>query len=282
MFWMRETVSSLWKLQAALGYVILLWMKFFSLAMFLFHSGVHETSLRKFVCQDCGMAFAWKSTYVKHTVQFHSSTPPAILSCSEPGCGKEYKSLSQLQVITHEILKYRTFINWINLFLRKEHVKRDHKLIRRFNCEECNKQFYKAHDLLVHKRTHSKEKPYMCGTCGKSFSHISHVIRHEKSHNNIRPYTCPVCKKSFTQATVLRAHRYNSIMPIVTILKSIILFIYFKTEVKNALKTRKVKKGVSQVHNNERIVLFRENKFILMKNSVTILYHIHTLWPFFF
>ncbi|XP_046451342.1 zinc finger protein 70-like isoform X2 [Daphnia pulex] len=149
------------------------------------HWGVHETSLRKFECKECGMAFAWKSTYVKHTMQFHSSEPPIVMSCNEPDCGKEYKSLSQLQ----------------------EHIKRDHQMIRRFSCDECNKQFYKAHDLLVHKRTHSKEKPYMCGTCGKSFSHISHVIRHEKSHNNIRPHTCPVCHKSFTQATVLRAHR---------------------------------------------------------------------------
>ncbi|XP_057371420.1 zinc finger protein ZFP2-like [Daphnia carinata] len=149
------------------------------------HWGVHETSLRKFQCKECGMAFAWKSTYVKHTMQFHSPEPRTILSCSEPDCKKEYKSLSQLQ----------------------EHIKRDHYMIRRFTCEECNKQFYKAHDLLVHKRTHSKDKPYMCGTCGKSFSHISHVIRHEKSHNNIRPHTCPVCRKSFTQATVLRAHR---------------------------------------------------------------------------
>ncbi|EFX88730.1 hypothetical protein DAPPUDRAFT_41368 [Daphnia pulex] len=139
-----------------------------------------------FECKECGMAFAWKSTYVKHTMQFHSSEPPIVMSCNEPDCGKEYKSLSQLQ----------------------EHIKRDHQMIRRFSCDECNKQFYKAHDLLVHKRTHSKEKPYMCGTCGKSFSHISHVIRHEKSHNNIRPHTCPVCHKSFTQATVLRAHRY--------------------------------------------------------------------------
>ncbi|KAI9564634.1 hypothetical protein GHT06_008375 [Daphnia sinensis] len=149
------------------------------------HWGVHETSLRKFECKECGMAFAWKSTYVKHTMQFHSPESRTILSCSEPDCEKEYKSLSQLQ----------------------EHIKRDHHMIRRFTCEECNKQFYKAHDLLVHKRTHSKDKPYMCGTCGKSFSHISHVIRHEKSHNNIRPHTCPLCRKSFTQASVLRAHR---------------------------------------------------------------------------
>lgn len=149
------------------------------------HWGVHETSLRKFECKECGMAFAWKSTYVKHTIQFHSPEPRTIVSCSEPDCEKEYKSQSQLQ----------------------EHIKRDHHMIRRFTCEECNKQFYKAHDLLVHKRTHSKDKPYMCGTCGKSFSHVSHVIRHEKSHNNIRPHTCPLCRKSFTQATVLRAHR---------------------------------------------------------------------------
>lgn len=150
------------------------------------HWGVHETSLRKFECEDCGTSFAWKSTYMKHRSQFHSTLPqPVTHRCQELECNKEYKSITQLQ----------------------EHVKRDHRMIRKFECDECKKQFYKAHDLLVHKRTHSKEKPYICGTCGKAFSHLSHVIRHEKSHNNIRPYTCPICKKSFTQSSVLKAHR---------------------------------------------------------------------------
>lgn len=91
-------------------------------------------------------------------------------------------------------------------------------MIRRFSCDECNKQFYKAHDLSVHKRTHSKEKPYMCGTCGRAFSHVSHVIRHEKSHNNIRSFTCPVCFETFAQGNLLKAHRYRMILTLLRII----------------------------------------------------------------
>ncbi len=141
---------------------------------------------------------------MKHQTHFHSSDPPSILRCNETGCKKEYKSLVQLQVkISISIL---LFIS-INLIFIQEHVKRDHRMIRRFECSECNKQFYKSHDLLVHKRTHSQEKPYICGQCGKAFAHLSHVIRHERSHSNIRPHQCKICLKSFTQATVLRTHK---------------------------------------------------------------------------
>ena len=74
-------------------------------------AGVHETSLRKFECNVCGMSFAWKSTYAKHLAHNHTSSPPSKITCSESGCGKQYKSLSQLQVRITEINLISNFDN---------------------------------------------------------------------------------------------------------------------------------------------------------------------------
>jgi len=82
------------------------------------HWGVHETSLRKFECNVCGMSFAWKSTYAKHLARNHTSSPPSKIACGESGCGKEYKSLSQLQVKIVKIL-FDCFYIFFNSFYKK-------------------------------------------------------------------------------------------------------------------------------------------------------------------
>ena len=81
--------------------------------------------MRSYECSECGMAFAWKSTYTKHVAQ-HSipdnAEPTILIQCTQQGCDKRYKTVGQMQ----------------------EHVKRDHFMIRRFHCDDCDKQFYKV------------------------------------------------------------------------------------------------------------------------------------------
>ena len=85
------------------GTQLLIKPKFRKIIRFLC-TGVHETSLRKFECDKCGMVFAWKSTLVKHQTHFHSDAPIEMVACDQPGCDKIYKSITQLKVKCKQIV----------------------------------------------------------------------------------------------------------------------------------------------------------------------------------
>lgn len=115
---MWKAIPALLVLQATLGYKEpLVSAVFFDFrVLFISILGVHEASLRKFECEDCGLSFAWKSTYMKHVAQSHSSSPPSSATCTEPGCNKQYKSIAQLQVITNNSLLTFCSISMWNAF----------------------------------------------------------------------------------------------------------------------------------------------------------------------
>lgn len=55
-----------------------------------------------------------------------------------------------------------------NKHWRSEH--KETKIIRRFNCAFCGKNFGEAHKLRKHQRVHTGEKPFTCDICHKHFA----------------------------------------------------------------------------------------------------------------
>ena len=148
----------------------------------LSHIGLHDKSVRKHKCPECTDTFAWKSSLNRHVERQHSGLH-TLYSCS--WCDKTYKVHSGL----------------------KDHIRRDHALERKYQCDLCEKAFFKLNDLDYHKRLHLSLKPYECNYCGKCFSHLSHLHRHNRIHTGEKPYSCIDCGKQFNQSSALKTHK---------------------------------------------------------------------------
>ncbi|XP_056389067.1 oocyte zinc finger protein XlCOF22-like isoform X1 [Hyla sarda] len=85
-------------------------------------------------------------------------------------------------------------------------TRRGQKGGKKFQCDECGKEFTASSSLLTHKKSHTGEKPYSCSECGKCFTGKSNLFVHERSHTGEKPYSCSECRKCFATKSTLAKH----------------------------------------------------------------------------
>ena len=105
-----------------------------------------------------------------------------------------------------------------------------------FQCETCQKYFFKRNNLIYHMQIHLEEKPFKCNSCGCDFTRRVHFDRHleryhtetgqedepnqietsdmklfnkQKSKSNLLPFQCWFCKKYFMKKQVLKIHMFT-------------------------------------------------------------------------
>ncbi|CAG5124177.1 unnamed protein product [Candidula unifasciata] len=88
-----------------------------------------------------------------------------------------------------------------------EHKRRVH-LTRKFQCEECLKEFGFLKDLRRHMKCHTKAEN-CCDICGKMYKEVRKLIEHKRTHavGYVKPeFACKFCTKIFSTKYVLAYH----------------------------------------------------------------------------
>ncbi|CAG9789653.1 unnamed protein product [Diatraea saccharalis] len=86
------------------------------------------------------------------------------------------------------------------------HMKRDHLLERKHQCDKCDKAFFRTTDLKKHMLKHTGERKYQCSVCNKSYGRNTTLTEHMKIHANIRKYKCEYCDQKFIQKCTWKGH----------------------------------------------------------------------------
>ncbi|KPJ01052.1 Zinc finger protein 3 [Papilio xuthus] len=75
-------------------------------------------------------------------------------------------------------------------------------------CKDCDKGFYTAAALKVHRRVHSGDRPCACDECGRNFRQWSDLKYHKASiHSDQKNFKCEFCEKEFARRYSLNVHR---------------------------------------------------------------------------
>ncbi|XP_068627718.1 uncharacterized protein [Battus philenor] len=79
---------------------------------------------------------------------------------------------------------------------------------RQHYCKDCDKGFYTAAALKIHRRVHSGDRPCACDECGRSFRQRSDLKYHKASiHSDQKHFKCEFCNKEFARRYSLNVHR---------------------------------------------------------------------------
>ena len=122
----------------------------------------------------------------------HAHHPKPKVTCTHPGCGKEFAWQQDLA----------------------KHVRRYHSGEEpRFACthDGCEKKFYERKLLVAHERTHTDERPFACTFpgCDKRFRARNALAYHLKAlHNSGDSLRCDVegCRFTTRKREALAAH----------------------------------------------------------------------------
>ncbi|XP_052753060.1 zinc finger protein ZFP2-like [Galleria mellonella] len=171
---------------------------------------------KKYVCQECGMAFKAPSHLKNHSIK-HSHRRDYY--CVE--CDKSFKSNSSLK---QHLKTAAPHINYIELPLPclhcekrfairrdlERHTNRVHLNIKPFQCDRCDKAYVNGWSLNEHKRMihegYKRPLKFPCPMCDKVFDRNQILKGHIRTHTGERPYQCSRCPAQFSQASILGTH----------------------------------------------------------------------------
>ena len=175
-------------------------------------SNKESQSKKKNECEICKKSFSTLGNMRNHFLTIHQNYRP--YKCEFPGCSKRYSILSRYQVHlrTHEGKKpflcqicNKSFNEKGNL---KTHL-RFHSELRPFQCPHCTKSYKTNGHLKDHiEIQHKKIKKYVCETCNKKFGRISTLKAHIKTHTGEKNFKCKLegCNKCFAEKGNMEIH----------------------------------------------------------------------------
>lgn len=138
---------------------------------------IKYTASTKFLCKICKKIFSNSSAYKRHNCKIHKLSSAQAL-CSV--CGHYVRNI-YAHMVRHSVKK-------------------------RYQCDQCEKQFRGKPQLNQHLLVHSGQKPFICSICGKSFNNLYNLQVHERIHKGNRCHICEICGKGFLERSYLKKH----------------------------------------------------------------------------
>ncbi|KAH0540186.1 uncharacterized protein LOC123258869 [Cotesia glomerata] len=187
-----------------------------------FHLKSVHTSLRAYLCEDCGADFKNPASLRHHRIRKHQ---PSSNKRECQVCHKvvPFYSLSK-HMYTHKAYTIKCphcdkmFKNSSTL---KQHL-RIHEDRRPYRCEHCGAGFNRRDGLRLHMRVHLKSnsralRECSCQICSEKFpNHSMLVIHRNRVHKDGKQYTCHICNRSMLSSRSLEwhmSHIHNQIPP---------------------------------------------------------------------
>ena len=81
------------------------------------------------------------------------------------------------------------------------------KVIKQFECSDCDKVFTDKSNLSKHKKSIHQGLTYNCDRCDQTFAYSQGLQRHKRSVHEGERFECKICQKTFSQAENLSRHK---------------------------------------------------------------------------
>ncbi|XP_050436519.1 zinc finger protein 91-like [Adelges cooleyi] len=162
-------------------------------------------------CSRCNIGFHEKSDLEKHSTNLNCQTDNTF-ECKY--CQKKFKieTLFRTHVQNHETseLQYtckissctKQFYNKPNLL---KHMVEDHKEVKPYKCNLCEKSFRCIKTFKNHKIRHSSSS-YKCNKCNDAFTTEDALNKHSKKHISIE---CVICDVKFSSMKYYKIHMFR-------------------------------------------------------------------------
>lgn len=148
------------------------------------HLKIHQNREKLFKCDECLISFFLKIHLENHFKTVHCNLPKNFV-CGK--CSKSFKSLNNLQ--THESVH-------------------EEKCCL---CRFCEKTFSRIQDVRLHEKIHLGIKDFKCNECDKSFVQASNLLSHIKTvHKQLKSHKCQLCNKTYKRKRLLDYHSLSA------------------------------------------------------------------------
>jgi uncharacterized Zn-finger protein len=170
----------------------------------------HEEPL-PFKCKECEHRFRRKIQLKKHQKVAHD-LGEYTYSCQVCQAGFFNLNLYGKHLVSHKVKERacdecgQSFPNWTQLV---KHKRDGHNILRRFQCDLCDKAFSRKPNLRQHMVLHlQKERVYACNyeNCSKFYTAKRNLQAHIRSKHEGKHFMCEICKCKLSTKQKLDFH----------------------------------------------------------------------------